>query len=178
MVESKVYWLSPKLMSLLDNLTHKASYWSVYNYEKRVNPSVRYAFLILVEQTHCANRQELAGILFHHSTIRDVTKTRYAMTSRHVRVAQKFGPVDAQASVSGQKGGMDDTIAKITSMGTGKAKSLAPAAAAPTTVPDLLCQSPGRRVRPKTAGGLFRMLLGHSFFACCGCGCGCSRCCC
>ena len=58
----KVYWLSPLLMSLLDYFMHKAPYWSVQNYEKRVDYGVCTAFLQHVEQVHDENRRELAGM--------------------------------------------------------------------------------------------------------------------
>ncbi len=41
---------------------HKASYWSVQNYEKCVDASVRIAFLRHVELVHASNRDELAGM--------------------------------------------------------------------------------------------------------------------
>ena len=58
----QVYWLSPRLMSLLDYFMHKAPYWSVNNYEKRVDDGVRTAFLQHVEQVHSGHRRELAGM--------------------------------------------------------------------------------------------------------------------
>jgi hypothetical protein len=61
-VTVKVYWLSPRLMLLLDYFMHKAPYWSVQNYEKRVDDGVRTAFLQHVEQVHDENRRELAGM--------------------------------------------------------------------------------------------------------------------
>jgi hypothetical protein len=39
-------------MSLLDYFMHKAPYWSVNNYEKRVDDGVRTGFLQHVEQVH------------------------------------------------------------------------------------------------------------------------------
>ncbi len=57
-----MYWLSPRLMSLLDYFMHKAPYWSVQNYEKRVDYGVRTAFLQHVEKVHVDNRRELAGM--------------------------------------------------------------------------------------------------------------------
>ena len=58
----KVYWLSPRLMSLLDYFMHKAPYWSVNNYEKRVDDGVRTAFLKHVEKVHAEHRSELTGM--------------------------------------------------------------------------------------------------------------------
>ena len=65
---NQVYWLSPRLMALLDYFMHKAPYWSVQNYEKRVDEGVRVAFLQHVERIHADNRSELAGLCvpLHH----------------------------------------------------------------------------------------------------------------
>jgi hypothetical protein len=49
-------------MSLLDYFMHKAPYWSVQNYEKRVDYGVRTAFLQHVEKVYVDNRRELAGM--------------------------------------------------------------------------------------------------------------------
>jgi hypothetical protein len=57
----KVYWLSPRLCSLLDFFMHKAPYWSVHNYKQRLDAGVRTAFRQYVEKVHTDNRQELAG---------------------------------------------------------------------------------------------------------------------
>ncbi len=60
--EVKVYWISPKLLGLLDFFMHKAAYWSVHNYEKRVDAPVRTSFLKHVEDVHHQNRDALAGM--------------------------------------------------------------------------------------------------------------------
>ena len=49
-------------MSLLDYFMHKAPYWSVNNYEKRVDDGVRTAFLQHVEKDHAGHRSELTGM--------------------------------------------------------------------------------------------------------------------
>ena len=58
----KVFYISAKLLGLLDYFMHKAPYWSVNNYEKRVEAGVRRVFLRHVEGFHKENREELAGI--------------------------------------------------------------------------------------------------------------------
>ncbi len=58
----KVYWLSLRLISLLDYFMHNAPYWSVHTYEKRMDEGVHTAFLQHVEQVHADNRSELAGM--------------------------------------------------------------------------------------------------------------------
>ena len=57
-----MYWISPKLLGLLDYFMHKAPYWSVNNYEKRVDAPVRNTFLRHVENVHHENRDALAGV--------------------------------------------------------------------------------------------------------------------
>jgi hypothetical protein len=57
-----VYWFSPRLCSLLDYFMHKAPYWSVNNYEQRVDEGVRTVFSKHVEKVHTDNRAELAGM--------------------------------------------------------------------------------------------------------------------
>ncbi len=62
-----------KLLGLLDYFMHKAPYWSVNNYEKRVEAGVCRVFLRHVEGFHKENREELAGISgcasLHHDSI-------------------------------------------------------------------------------------------------------------
>ena len=74
MVEKgKVYYISSKLLGLLDYFTHKAPYWSVNNYEKRVEAGVCKVFLRHVEGFLKEHREELAGISgcasLHHDSI-------------------------------------------------------------------------------------------------------------
>ena len=61
-------FFSPKFLALLDWFFHKAPYWSIQNYERRVDVAVREAFLKLVEQHHSANVSEFAGMTIHNST--------------------------------------------------------------------------------------------------------------
>ena len=63
-----VLLFSPKFLGLLDWFLHKAPYWSVHNYEKRVDPQVRSSFLRLVEEARAANEDEFAGMTIHGST--------------------------------------------------------------------------------------------------------------
>ncbi len=58
----KVNWLSPRLMSLLDYLMHKAPYWSVQNYEKRLKEDVRDSFMRHVFDVHTESREDLTGL--------------------------------------------------------------------------------------------------------------------
>ena len=58
----KVNWLSPRLMSLLDYLMHKAPYWSVQNYEKRLKEDVRDTFMRHVCKVHTESREDLTGL--------------------------------------------------------------------------------------------------------------------
>ena len=61
-VESiKVNWISPRLLSLLDYFLHKAPYWSIYNYEKRLSEGVREGFMRHVLQSHKDSREDLTG---------------------------------------------------------------------------------------------------------------------
>ena len=57
----KVNWISSRLLSLLDYFLHKAPYWSVNNYEKRLNEGVREGFMRHVLQAHKDSREELTG---------------------------------------------------------------------------------------------------------------------
>ena len=59
---------SPKFLGLMDWFLHKAPYWSAHNYEKRVDPQVRSAFLKYVEDGHTSNEDEFAGMTIHCST--------------------------------------------------------------------------------------------------------------
>jgi hypothetical protein len=58
----KVNWISSRLMSLLDYLMHKAPYWSVHNYEKRLDEDVRDAFMRHVIGVHKEFREDLTGL--------------------------------------------------------------------------------------------------------------------
>ena len=58
---SAVAAISPRLLSLLDYFLHKAPYWSVNNYEKRLNEGVRKGFMRHVLQSHKDSREELSG---------------------------------------------------------------------------------------------------------------------
>ena len=58
----QVNWLSPRLMSLMDYLMHKAPYWSIYNYEKRLEEDVRNAFMRHVLEVHKESRDDLTGL--------------------------------------------------------------------------------------------------------------------
>lgn len=57
----KVHWFSPQLLSLLDYFIHKSPYWSVHNYESRVDEDVRESFMRHCLKVHKDNRQELSG---------------------------------------------------------------------------------------------------------------------
>ena len=59
---TKVYWFSPWLMSLLDDLMHKAPYQSISNYEKRLDEDVRDAFMRHVCEVHKQSREDLKGL--------------------------------------------------------------------------------------------------------------------
>ena len=58
----KVSWISPRLLSLLDYLMHKAPYWSIHNYEKRLDEDVRESFMRHVLGVHKDSRDDLAGL--------------------------------------------------------------------------------------------------------------------
>ncbi len=60
--KGKVFYISAKLLGLLDYFMHKSPYWSVTNYEKQVEAGVCRVFLRHVEGFHKENREELAGI--------------------------------------------------------------------------------------------------------------------
>ena len=61
-VESiKVHYISSRLLSLLDYFLHKAPYWSVQNYEKRLSEGIREGFMRHVLQSHKDNWEELNG---------------------------------------------------------------------------------------------------------------------
>lgn len=53
--------ISARLLSLVDYFLHKSPYWSVNNYEKRVDERVRVSFLRYVEQAHKDGVDELEG---------------------------------------------------------------------------------------------------------------------
>ncbi len=73
MVEKgKVYYISAKLLGLLDYFMHKTPYWSVNNYEKLVEAVVHKVFLRHVEGFHKEHREELAGISCCASLHRDL----------------------------------------------------------------------------------------------------------
>ena len=57
----KVNYISSRLLSLLDYFLHKAPYWSVQNYEKRLSEGIREGFMRHVLQSHQDNREELNG---------------------------------------------------------------------------------------------------------------------
>ena len=57
----KVHWFSPRLISLLDYFMHKAPYWSVHNYEKRLDEDVRESFMRHAMKVHSDSREELTG---------------------------------------------------------------------------------------------------------------------
>ncbi len=53
--------ISPRLLSLVDYMLHKAPYWSIHKYENRVDESLRKAFVEHVEKSHRDNMDELEG---------------------------------------------------------------------------------------------------------------------
>ena len=53
-------WISPRLLSLLDYLMHKAPYWSVQNYEKRLDEDVRVMQHVI--GVHKDFRENLTGL--------------------------------------------------------------------------------------------------------------------
>ena len=57
----KVNWFSSRLLSLLDYFLHKAPYWSVQNYEKRLSEGVREGFMRHVLQAHKDSWEDLQG---------------------------------------------------------------------------------------------------------------------
>ena len=134
----KVYWLSPRLMSLLDYFMHKAPYWSVNNYEKRVDVGVRTAFLRHVEQVHADNRRELTGMCvpqhdgrclvfgFHCITLFDDShSTGWAEIWESEVESNKGQNVSASCKNPSGQGLMEDAISKM----MGKPKSQAEPAA-------------------------------------------------
>ena len=48
--------MSHRALALADFILHKSMYWSVSNYERRVDESVRQSFLQFVEQQHKESR--------------------------------------------------------------------------------------------------------------------------
>ena len=65
-------WFPPRLISLLDYFLLKAPYWSVHNYEKRLEVDVREGLMGHVEEVHKNNRQELSGLSGTQSRIHAV----------------------------------------------------------------------------------------------------------
>ena len=61
-VSTKVHWLSPRFLSLLDYLLHKSPYWSISNYDRRVDENIRDGFMHHVVKVHKDSRQELQGL--------------------------------------------------------------------------------------------------------------------
>ncbi len=57
----KVNWFSSRLLSLLDYFLHKAPYWSVQNYEKRLSEGVREGFMRHVLQAHKDSWEDFQG---------------------------------------------------------------------------------------------------------------------
>jgi len=62
-VQVPVPVMSHRALGLADFILHKSMYWSVSNYERRVDEGVRQSFLQFVEGQHKESRhnQELAG---------------------------------------------------------------------------------------------------------------------
>ena len=58
---SAVAAISPRLLSLLDYFLHKAPYWSVNNYEKRLSEGVREGFMQHVLKAHKESWEDLNG---------------------------------------------------------------------------------------------------------------------
>lgn len=57
----KEYWFSPQLFGLLDYFIHKSPYWSVHNYEQRLDEDIRESFMRHCMKVHKAGRQDLTG---------------------------------------------------------------------------------------------------------------------
>ena len=57
----KQYWFSPQLFGLLDYFIHKSPYWSVHNYEQRLDEDIRESFMRHCMKVHKAGRQDLTG---------------------------------------------------------------------------------------------------------------------
>ena len=57
----KQHWFSPRLLSLLDYFIHKSPYWSVHNYEQRLDEDIRESFMRHCMKVHKDGRQDLTG---------------------------------------------------------------------------------------------------------------------
>ncbi len=70
---------------------HKAPYWSVNNYEQRVDEGVRTVFWKHVEKVHTDNRQELAGI-FGEALLSLPCRFTYAPNAFHRLISHNSAP--------------------------------------------------------------------------------------
>ena len=131
----QVNWFSPRLMSLLDYLMHKAPYWSIYNYEKRLDENVRDAFMRHVLEVHKESRDDLTGLrrvlaapseiyadVFPHAVFAEIWMSRVANDASH-KDDSASGQIQGRAKAGTTQAAIDRM------MGERRARASAPAGA-------------------------------------------------